>query len=54
MIMEMFYDIRFFLLVFFCAIFAFGNAFMVLDYTDTGRDKIVNESFGVAINYFYM
>lgn len=54
MIIEMFFDIRFFLLVFFCAIFAFGNAFMVLDYTDTSNPKIVNESFGTAVNYFYM
>lgn len=54
MILEMFVDIKVFLLIFFCGIFAFGNAFMILDYTKTENDNVVGDSFGEAINYFYI
>jgi len=54
MILEMFVDIKIFLLIFFCAIFGFANSFMILDYTPSVKENIVGETFGEAINYFYV
>jgi hypothetical protein len=54
MILEMFVDIKIFLFIFFCAIFGFANSFMILDYTPTVKVNIVGDTFGEAINYFYV
>jgi len=64
MIVEMFMDIRVFMLIFFCGIFAFANSILVLDYSTayalneaTGEEEEIANATGMtmmsAIHYIY-